>query len=103
VRDQRYLILRDDSRLPQLRLAPFWFILRHWYRQHHGFKPAYYPVPDILAARKEFAEAFAGYWRRFVGGGQLVYTRTATGRGFLLVARAQTRPKVSGLAFETWR
>lgn len=103
VRDQRYLILRDDSRLPQLRLAPFWFVLRRWYRQRRGFKPAYHPVPDILATRKEYAETFAGYWRQYVGGGRLVYTRTEMGRGFLLVARTQSRPKVPGLAFETWR
>jgi len=103
VRDQRYLILRDDSRLPQLRLAPFWFVLRRWYRQRHGFKPAYHPVPDVLATRKEHAETFAGYWRQYVGGGRLVYTRTEMGRGILLEARTQSRPKVAGLAFETWR
>ncbi len=103
VRDQRYLILRDDSRLPQLRLRPFWFFLRRWYRQRYGFKPAYHPVPDVLASRKEYAEAYASYWRDYVGGGRLVYTRTEMGRGFLLEARTQTRPKVPGLAFETWR
>lgn len=103
VRDQRYLILRDDSRLPQLRLAPFWFFLRRWYRERQGFKPAYHPVPDVLASRKEYAETFAGYWRSYVGGGRLVYTRTEMGRGFLLEARTQARPKVPGLAFETWQ
>jgi len=103
VRDQRYLILRDDSRLPQLRLAPFWFVLRRWYRQRLGFKPAYHPVPDVLAMRKEYAETFAKYWREYVGGGRLIYTRTEIGRGFLLEARTQSRPKVPGLAFETWR
>jgi superfamily II DNA or RNA helicase len=101
--DQRYLILRDDSRLPNLGLSAFWFMLRRWFHNVAGYKPAYHPVPKVLSVRKDRAQAFAQAWRRFVGGGQLVFTRSGTGRKVLLQARAQRRPNVKGLAFETWR
>lgn len=103
VRDQRYLIFRDDSRLPNLLLRPFWLVLRQFVRTNFGYKPAYHPVPKILSQRKERALAFAQYWEKYVGGGKLVFTRSETGRKVLLEARAQQRPKVKGLAFEIWR
>lgn len=103
VRDQRYLILRDDSRLPRLWLAPLWSALRLFVRDQFGSKPVHHPVPDLLATRKERAEAFARHWQRYVGGGHLVYTRSEAGRKVLLQARGQRRPNVRGLAFEIWR
>ena len=102
VRDQRYLIWRDDSRLPSLGLRPVWFLLRRLYRNRFGFEPTYYPVPAALAGRKEDAQAFAKYWSKYVGGGRLVFTRSEEGRSILLRARADRRPKVPGLAFESW-
>lgn len=51
------------------------------------FREDYFPVPDLLARKKEFAEFFAQKWRRLVGPIQLVYTRTAEGRELLLRAR----------------
>lgn len=102
VRDQRYLILRNDGRLPSLRLRPFWFVLRRWYRNRFGFKPAYHPVPSVLSTRKEDAQAFGMYWARYVGGGELVFTRSESGRAVLRLARSQRRPKVASLAFELW-
>ena len=103
VRRQRYLILRNDSRLPNLAFSPIWLALRAWYRRKWGYKPAYHPVPKILAATKERAESFAFYWRKYVGGGKLVFTHTEKGRKILFKARAQARPKVRDLAFEVWR
>lgn len=103
VRDQRYLIMRDDSRLPALSLRPFWFAIRRRFRKQWGYKPAYHPVPRILATRKERALAFAKYWEKYVGGSELIFTRSESGRKLLLEARAQARPKVRGLAFEIWR
>ena len=101
--DQRYIILRDDTRLPNIGLAPMWLVLRTWFRNTAGYEPAYHPVPKLLASNKERAEAFSHYWRREVGGGELVFTRTEEGRRMLLHARAQRRPKAKGLAFEIWR
>jgi len=51
------------------------------------FREDYFAVPDVLARKKEFAEMFAGKWRRFVGPVNLVYTRTPEGRRLLLRAR----------------
>jgi len=103
VSDQRYLIMRDDSRLPSLAMRPFWFALRGFVRRKWGYKPAYHPVPKILAQRKERALAFAEHWEKYVGGSELIFTRSEEGRKLLLAARAQARPKVKGLAFEIWR
>lgn len=63
----------------------------------------YHPVPDVLAANKQRAETFAGHWRRSVGGGELIFAKSESGRKVLLQARAQRRPKVKQMAFEVWR
>jgi hypothetical protein len=103
VRDQRYLILRTDQRLPNVALMPVWLALRNFLAENAYSKPAYHPVPQVLATRKELAEVFAAQWKKYVGGGQLVFTRSEAGRSVLFQARAQARPKVKGLAFEIWR
>jgi hypothetical protein len=101
VRDQRYLVLRDDGRLPQPGLRLLWLLLRPFFGR--SAKPAYHPVPDVLAARKELAEIFAQHWDRYVGGGRLVFTRSDAGRRVLLEARARPRPDAGNMAFELWR
>lgn len=103
VLDQRYLILRDDTRLPNLPLRVVWSALRRRLRDAGLYKPAYHPVPKALASRRERAESLARHWRRYVGGGDLIYTRSEEGRRVLLKARTQRRPKAKGLAFEVWR
>jgi superfamily II DNA or RNA helicase len=101
--DQRYLISRSDQRLPQLALMPLWLLLRNTFRESGAYQPSYHPVPRVLSTRKELAVIFSTHWQRYVGGGELVFTRTETGRGILLAARAQRRPNVKGLAFEIWK
>jgi hypothetical protein len=49
----------------------------------------YHAVPERLGAKKETAELFLGAWRRRLGRGDLVYTRTPVGRRSLLRARAR--------------
>ena len=100
VRDQRYLILRDDGRVPAMH--PIWFFTRGLIRERGLQEPAYLPVPVAFSTR-ERAEAYGRAWTHHVGGGTLVYTRTDEGRRILYAARAQRRPKVRDLAFETWR
>lgn len=100
--DQRYLIERSDQRLPTVWLMPFWLLLRRFVRRH-THPPALHPVPTVLSVRKELAEAYAGHWERFVGGGELVYTRREPGRSLLIEARVQRRPRARSLAFEVWR
>ncbi len=103
VRDQRYLIMRTEDRLPNLPLRMIWLPLRVWVRETGMYPPAYHPVPKILAARKERVELFAKFWKKYVGGGDAIFTRSEQGRAVLLFARAQRRPKVSQQAFETWK
>lgn len=103
VRNQRYLVLRDVSRLPTATLRPLWSWLRRWLRRRDLYGPAYHPVPDVLATQDEHAKRFAHAWEHYVGGGDLVYTYSEEGRAILLKARAQERPAVKGLAFEVWQ
>ncbi len=49
----------------------------------------YHAVPTRLARRKADAEAFYLAWRRHVGDGELIYTRTPDGRRDLIRARGQ--------------
>jgi hypothetical protein len=50
----------------------------------------YHAVPSVLGQRKEWAEMFAKHWAKRVGKAQLVFTRNAEGRRFLLVARTRS-------------
>jgi len=102
LREPRYLITRDVSTLPQSVWQPLWIFLRGLVRQDK-VDMVYHPVPDVLAANKQRAESFAEHWRRYVGGGELIYTKSEAGRKALLRARAQRRPKVKQMAFEVWR
>ncbi|MCA9989136.1 MAG: DEAD/DEAH box helicase family protein [Anaerolineales bacterium] len=98
----RYLVRQDSSKIGNPLLRMLWRLVR----TVTGFKdPAavYYRVPDILAARKEDATALASYWQRYVGGGELIYTRTDEGREVLLAARSQREFKPRQMAFEFWR
>lgn len=103
VRDQRYLILRTDERLPGMLFMPIWLGLRNFLVENEFSKPTYYPVPQVLSTRKELAQTFAYFWEQYVGGGELIFTRSEAGRAVLLMARSQRRPKVKGMAFELWR
>ena len=98
----RYLIRQDSTRIRNGLLRALWIVVR----QVVGFVDpagAYYRVPDVLAARKQDATIFARHWARYVGGGDLVYTRTEEGREILLEARSQRRGRVRQMAFEFWR
>jgi superfamily II DNA or RNA helicase len=67
VENPRYLLCR----------SPLWRL----------FREDYFPVPDELGRKKEWAEMFAKQWNRCVGYMVLVYTRTEEGRKLLLRAR----------------
>ncbi|MFL5734760.1 MAG: DEAD/DEAH box helicase [Chloroflexia bacterium] len=103
VSEQRYLVLRDERRLTNLGLALVWLLVRPVLGNRRGYVREYYPVPVVLAARRERAEDYARNWGRYVGGGRLAFTRGEEGRRVLLEARGQRRPKVSSMVFEVWR
>ena len=99
--DARYIIARDSTSLRNPLYRPLWLLVR----KALGLKDelhAYHPVPKVLAIRRERAEALARYWKRYVGGGRLIYTRTEEGRRLLLRARSQRRHRVRQMAFEIW-
>jgi len=99
--DQRYLILRTDNRLPHLLTTGLWRLVR--LAAQRSQPPAYHPVPQVLSVNKKRAQAFAKAWQRYVGGGELVYTRSVEGRQRLYTARTQIRPTVDSWAFDFWR
>lgn len=101
--DARYLIERDGGRLNQLIYRPAWYLVRKGLRLEPQELRAYHKVPSVLASRREQAEALVVHWRRFVGGGRLIYTRNLEGRRILLQARAAQKSAVRPLAFEFWR
>ena len=100
--DARYIIERDSTSLRNLIYRPLWFFVRMLIGGGKELR-AYHRVPAVLATRKERALSLARYWKRYVGGGRLIYTRTAEGRRILLQARAQKRRKIRQMAFEIWR
>ncbi len=99
VSDPRYLIVRDDRRLPQVGLRWLWVPLRTLMPDGPA---GYHPVPDELGVNRERADAFAAAWARYVGGGRLVYTRSDEGWKVLLEARSRERPTATTWAFERW-
>lgn len=101
--DARYLIERDCSTLGKPTYRRLWL----WIRKRLGISDAdlkdYHRVPDVLASHRERAAALARYWKQYVGGGKLIYTRTAAGRRILLEARSRRRQRIRQMAFEFWK
>jgi len=101
VGDARYLIERDGASLRGLVYRPLWLAVRT-VMGLGGDLRAYHRVPDVLASRRKLADSLAQHWRRYVGGGRLVYTRNAEGRQILLGARGRRRVSPRQMAFEFW-
>ncbi len=98
----RYLVERDGTRLRVLSLRPVWFLLRRILPTDMNIR-AYHRVPSVLASHRGRAEVFAGFWRQYVGGGRLVFARTAAGRQALVNSGLARKGHVPHLAFEYWR
>ena len=103
VMSPRYLIRRDDGRMPSLPLQIVWLPLRRFLRSGNAERPVYYPVPGVLGVNRERAQVFADEWRRWVGGGQLVRAHSAEGRTVLANARVDRRRAGESQAIERWR
>jgi superfamily II DNA or RNA helicase len=101
--DQRYLIERSLNRLPFGLLSPLWWVGYSISKLLGLVKPSYHPVPDILATQKNKAIIFAKYWRRYVGGGSLIYTRTTKGSRKLLQLREYNSHEFEKMTYETWQ
>ena len=64
---------------------------------------AYHAGPTAFTRRRELADAFAAAWKRGVGGGDLVYTRSPAGMEVLMRERVSFRRAVGAASFEEWR
>jgi hypothetical protein len=98
----RYLIERDSTSLRNPLYRSAWFLVRKTLRLDEHLK-AYHRVPDILASRRERADALARHWRHYVGGGDLIYTRSVEGRRLLMQARAQQHEQIRQMRFQIWQ
>ncbi len=101
--DQRYLVTRDEAAISGTFYAPIWYVLRRAFRVARGGRVAYHPVPTAFSRRRELADAFAAAWRRWVGGGELVYTRSPAGMDVLLRERVSRRELPRAVQVEEWR
>lgn len=66
---------------------PRYLIARHSISHKPG-KEDCHAVPNVLAAKKEYAELFLNAWHK-VGQVELIYTRSTESRRILLKARAK--------------
>lgn len=89
IRAPRYLVPRYVAAAPTTRdlLSPL--------AAHRPSGVVWHPVPTVLAVRAELAQAFAGAWQQWVGGGPAVYTGGPEGAGALAASRG-TNPLEAG-------
>ncbi len=100
--DQRYLVTRDESAISGTFHAPIWYALRRAFRLVRRREVAYHPVPTAFARRRELADQFAVAWKRWVGGGELVYTRSPAGMEVLMRERVALRHGVRAVSVKEW-
>ena len=101
--DQRYLVRREEAAISGTFYAPIWYVFRAAFRVARRGDVAYHAVPTAFARRRDLADAFAAAWKRWVGGGDLVYTRSAAGMEILMRERVSLRRAVRAASFEEWR
>ena len=101
--DQRYLVTRDEAAISGTFYAPVWYVFRRLFRVLRRGRVAYHPVPAAFSRRRGSADAFAAAWRRWVGGGELVYTRSPAGMEVLLRERVSRRRLPRAAQVEEWR
>jgi superfamily II DNA or RNA helicase len=101
--DQRYLVRREEAAISGTFYAPIWYVLRAVFRIVRRRDVAYHPVPAAFARRRDLADEFAAAWKRWVGGGDLVYTRSPAGMEVLMRERVSLRRAVRAASFEEWR
>lgn len=100
---KRYQVRREEAAISGTFYAPIWYVLRTAFRIVRRRDVAYHAVPSAFARRRELADEFAAAWKRWVGGGDLVYTRSPAGMEILMRERVSLRRAVRAATFEEWR
>jgi len=92
----RYLVPRyvDDGVSTLERLLPL--------STYRPDRVVWHPVPSVLGARAELAQAFARAWTRWVGGGPAVYTGNPEGAGLLAACRGTDPWAVTAVMRRSW-
>ncbi len=103
VTNQRYLVSRSTDNIKIGFYSPVWWALRKIFRLIKQEKIAYHGVPGILSANRKFTDIFAKNWQEYVGGGDIIYTRSERGSQLLLKIRRENRHKIKKLAYEIWK
>ena len=49
----------------------------------------YHAIPTVIGQKKSYTDIFAGLWNKYIGGCEVIYTRTQEGRRLLLKARKE--------------
>lgn len=103
VTEQRYLVSRSTDDIKIGFYSPVWWTIRKAFKLIKQEEISYHPVPTVLSVNKERAEQFAQNWKQYVGGGELVYTRSTEGRELLLQLRKISRIKIKKINYEIWK
>ncbi|PIZ44463.1 hypothetical protein COY32_06370 [candidate division WWE3 bacterium CG_4_10_14_0_2_um_filter_41_14] len=103
VTNQRYLVSRTTDGIKIGFYSPIWWMLRKLFRVITQENIAYHPVPSVLSTNKKRANIFAKNWKQYVGGGELVYTRTSKGSMLLLQHRKDNRHKIKRMNYDVWK
>lgn len=101
--NQRYLISRSIDNIKMGFYSPVWWIFRKIFRFINQEKIAYHGVPAVLSIKREFTDIFAKNWREYVGGGDIIYTRSEKGSILLLQLRKDNRHKIKRMTYEIWK
>ncbi len=101
--DQRYLISRSLDRMPLGLLTPLWWLGYSILSLLKRTKPTFHPVPDIIAINKQRSRVFAREWQKYVGGGNLVFTRSQKGSELLMQLRQHNSHEFEKMTYETWQ
>lgn len=101
--NQRYVVSRSEDDIKLGFYTPIWWTFRKMFRLFKQERTAYHPVPSVLATHKNKAEIFAQNWKMYVGGGDLLYTRSAQGAELLLDMRSYNRHKIKRMSYEIWK
>lgn len=102
--NQRYIVERSEADMKLGIYTPIWVFLRNIYGSlFEQEKTAYHPVPKEFGIKKKYAEVFHANWRKFVGGGKLIYTRSAEGAKLLITERGKRFNRVKRANLDLWK